>query len=109
MQAATFDDDWLNDIPEVDSEYETEDEVEVEEELPKEEQDSPTEELKKLNRHMGAIEGKVTNLSKRYDELKEEKYMEEMVQTPAAEAASYTDDPKTSEKINRFASMLKTL
>jgi len=108
MQREVDDDNWLDDIPEMDSEYETEDEVEVEEELPKEQPSSANEELKKLNRHMGQIEGKVTNLSKRYDELKEEKDMEEMVQTPA-EAASFSDDPKTSEKINRFASMLKTL
>jgi predicted nuclease with TOPRIM domain len=64
----------LNDIPEADSEFETEDEVEVEEEP-----SSATKELKKMNAHMGMIEGKVTNLSKRYDELKEEKDMEEMV------------------------------
>jgi cell shape-determining protein MreC len=29
-------------------------------------------ELKKLNKHMGAIEGKVSELHKQYDELKEQ-------------------------------------
>ena len=62
-----------------------------------EEPDSATE-LKKLNDHMGVIEGKVTDLSKKYDmSLKNSKG--QFVQ----------QNPEQLKKINKFAEMLKTL
>ena len=62
-----------------------------------EEPDSAVE-LKKLNDHMGVIEGKVTDLSKKYDQsLKSNKG--QMAQ----------QNPEQMKKINKFAEMLKTL
>jgi flagellar biosynthesis chaperone FliJ len=65
-------------------------------------------ELKKLNKHMGAIEGKVTELHKQYNELKE---VTGANQQKVLEAPALADvrDPTTASKINKFAAMLKTL
>jgi uncharacterized membrane protein YfhO len=59
-------------------------------------------EVRKLSKHIGLIEGEVSEITKRYNELKESKdepTEEESVQVK-------TDD---QQKIEKFASMLKTL
>jgi hypothetical protein len=67
---------------------------------------------------MGQIEGKMTNLSAKYDELSQSQQQrsvsadelesDEAVQTPS-ETPIDASLPENAQRINRFAKMLKTL
>lgn len=65
-----------------------------------------TKEVKKLSKHIGLIEGEVSEITKRYEELKSQK--QEQVEEPSEDESVQvkTDDQM---KIEKFAKMLKTL
>ena len=66
-----------------------------------------SQEVKKLSKHIGMIEGEVSEITKRYEELKKNKENnEEQAPISIAEVKSNSDD---QQKIEKFAKMLKTL
>ena len=87
--------------------------AEVEQEIPT----SAMGELKKLNQHMGQIEGKVTKLSNRYDELSQshQQSNDEQISADELEVQAPVSTPidaslpENTQRINKFAKMLKTL
>lgn len=121
MQAGN--DEWWEDVEDLSESTQPESdewaqEAQVEQDIPS----SAMSELKKLNQHMGQIEGQVTNLSDKYDKLSlshlsssnddSQVSADELeasdVQTPL-ETPIDASQPANAQRINKFAKMLKTL
>ena len=74
--------------------------------------DEKDEQIKKLSQHIGQIEGKVQEITKKYEELKKKDKMQPpkpSSQPHPSQMMSEGKPSKNQSKIDNFAKMLKTL